>query len=107
MQQDKNFSNFNNQEISINRQNFITRSTLMEAGLAVGSSKWAGAKSKTSHMIILDSLSPVVNEKRRLNSLEMSPIGLGCMSMTSSHYNPFTRGRFGCHAYKMHTGRMK
>ncbi len=32
--------------------------------------------------------SVVFSYKRKLGSLEVSPIGLGCMSMTSGHYNP-------------------
>ena len=68
---------------NINRRNFMTRSALIGAGLTTASSAWASAKSndrKTTR-------SPSA-EKRKLGSLEVSPIGLGCMSMTSGSYNP-------------------
>ena len=69
----------------INRRSFITRSTLIGAGLTTGSSAWASATSNHSDRKATHRPSA---EKRKLGSLEVSAIGLGCMSMTSGHYNP-------------------
>ena len=67
----------------INRRSFITRSTLIGVGLTATSSAWASAKSNDRKITNSPSA-----EKRKLGSLEVSPIGLGCMSMTSGSYNP-------------------
>jgi aryl-alcohol dehydrogenase-like predicted oxidoreductase len=84
MKKNQNTSTMKTQDDqNINRRNFMTRSALIGAGLTTTSSAWASEKSndrKTTH-------SPSA-EKRKLGSLEVSPIGLGCMSMTSGSYNP-------------------
>ena len=69
----------------INRRSFITRSALIGAGLTTVTSAWASTKS--NHPNRKTTNSPLA-EKRKLGSLEVSSIGLGCMSMTSGHYNP-------------------
>lgn len=72
----------------VNRRGFLSRSLLAGAGLTTGTLAWASAKSSTDNRKAADSPSTNLDEKRRLGSLEVSPIGLGCMSMTSGHYNP-------------------
>ena len=66
----------------IGRRNFLVKSVLAGAGLAVA--PFANSASQeivtTSHQL--------ANKKRKLGTLEVSSIGLGCMSMTSGHYNP-------------------
>lgn len=85
MQKDKNTSNLNNQN-GIDRRNFIAKSALLGVGLTTGSLACTASNSNISK--IAKDPSPLTNEKRKLGSLEVSPIGLGCMSMTSGHYNP-------------------
>ena len=58
----------------LNRRDFIARSAFLGAGLSSASLAWSNTGA-----------SP---EKRKLGSLEVSAIGLGCMSMTSGSYNP-------------------
>ena len=69
----------------INRRSFITRSALIGAGLTTVTSAWASTKSNHPNRKTTNSPSA---EKRKLGSLEVSSIGLGCMSMTSGSYNP-------------------
>ena len=69
----------------INRRNFMTRTALIGAGLTTITSAWASTKSNHPNRKTTNSPSA---EKRKLGSLEVSPIGLGCMSMTSGSYNP-------------------
>lgn len=86
MKKDKNTSGLKAQKGSgINRRSFLTKSVLAGVGLSGVSSAWAATKPNTGKEI----KNPVVNnEKRKLGSLEVSPVGLGCMSMTSGSYNP-------------------
>jgi aryl-alcohol dehydrogenase-like predicted oxidoreductase len=70
----------------INRRNFLAKSVLAGVGLSSVSSAWAATKSNTSKGS--NSPAATIDEKRKLGSLEVSPIGLGCMSMTSGSYNP-------------------
>lgn len=69
----------------INRRTFMTKSALLGAGLTTASLAWANSGSASP-----SSPKPAQNtfKKRKLGSLEVSPIGLGCMSMTSGSYNP-------------------
>lgn len=71
----------------INRRHFFAKSALAGIGVSVGSTLFAESKKVDSNSgKANETLS--INEKRKLGSLEVSPIGLGCMSMTSGHYNP-------------------
>lgn len=89
MKKEKNTLSLNVQdEKGINRRSFMTRSALIGVGLTTSSSAWASAKSNSNNSKATRSSSSNVYEKRKLGSLEVSPIGLGCMSMTSGHYNP-------------------
>ncbi len=68
----------------ISRRNFASRSVLGLAGLTIASTVNAG-ESKGDN---ISNWAAQNTAKRKLGSLEVSPIGLGCMSMTSGHYNP-------------------
>ena len=65
----------------INRRDFATRSIMGLFGLSLVPSLNANAAEKKTNL-------PSAVGKRKLGSLEVSPIGLGCMSMTSGSYNP-------------------
>jgi len=70
----------------INRRDFATRSVIGLAGLTLGSNLSAFGSTtnqNSSSTSISDNIA-----KRKLGPLEVSPLGLGCMSMTSGHYNP-------------------
>lgn len=64
----------------------MTKSALAGVGLSAVSSLWANGSSESLDRVVTDN--KFTKEKRRLGSLEVSPIGLGCMSMTSGSYNP-------------------
>ena len=86
MKKDKKTSGLKTQNGSgINRRNFLTKSILTGVGLSSVSSAWAAPKPNTGKEIKSNVTN---NEKRKLGSLEVSPVGLGCMSMTSGSYNP-------------------
>lgn len=78
-----NMNSSRSKETGINRRNFIAQSALAGVGLTSGASTWKDRKFNTNEASLLN-----LAEKRKLGSLEVSPIGLGCMSMTSGHYNP-------------------
>ncbi|MDX1666998.1 MAG: aldo/keto reductase, partial [Saprospiraceae bacterium] len=63
-----------------NRRDFLRKTASAGAGLTLASSAWAASKARSK--------GSSSDEKRQLGSLEVSPIGLGCMSMTSGSYNP-------------------
>jgi aryl-alcohol dehydrogenase-like predicted oxidoreductase len=87
MKKDKKTTGLKTQNGSgINRRNFLAKSVLAGVGLSSVSSAWAATKPNTSKGS--NSPAATINEKRKLGSLEVSPIGLGCMSMTSGSYNP-------------------
>ncbi|RMG69622.1 MAG: aldo/keto reductase, partial [Bacteroidetes bacterium] len=69
-----------------NRREFGARSLLGLLGLAAGASLFARSSSEQSQSSFPGR--QVNPEKRNLGSLEVSAIGLGCMSMTSGSYNP-------------------
>jgi aryl-alcohol dehydrogenase-like predicted oxidoreductase len=66
----------------INRRNFLAKSALASVGLA--SAPFVYTQAKESGVTSNHNAA----KKRKLGTLEVSPIGLGCMSMTSGHYNP-------------------
>lgn len=68
---------------SISRRDFAARSVIGMTGLAFGAGLSANAKTEQSKGV-----AKALAEPRKLGALEVSPIGLGCMSMTSGHYNP-------------------
>ncbi|SHE35602.1 Predicted oxidoreductase [Cnuella takakiae] len=74
--------NENKQTNSLSRRYFISQAALAGAGLLAGSSALAGF---TTHQNTAGL--PVANGKRMLGTLEVSALGLGCMSMAGT-YNP-------------------
>lgn len=75
----------NNPKSGISRRNFATQSILGFAGVALGSNVMAQSSTDTKQRSASDTLGS--SGKRKLGSIEVSPIGLGCMSMKSGTYN--------------------
>lgn len=72
---------------NINRRDFLQNSTLASAGLLLGSMglfSFTGNGNKTSNR---QNISYSNKKKRKIGTLEVSAIGLGCMSMAGV-YNP-------------------
>jgi aryl-alcohol dehydrogenase-like predicted oxidoreductase len=67
---------------SITRRNFIAKSTMVSAGIVIGN-HLSGSNVRASNFNTTSS----VSSKRKLGSLEVSSLGLGCMSMAGT-YNP-------------------
>ena len=76
------------QENEFNRRDFFKNAALAGAGLVMAPSVLMGStgNNQTSHEIQNSSKSSLA--KRKLGSLEVSGIGLGCMSMVAGTYNP-------------------
>ena len=71
---------------AINRRDFISASVVLGAGLATAPHALANGDTPSIDGVMKN---PVKSEeKRKLGSLEVSSIGLGCMSMKSGSYNP-------------------
>jgi aryl-alcohol dehydrogenase-like predicted oxidoreductase len=80
-------SNLDKKEIkSVNRRDFLSKSALLGAGIATAPLTFANTNNSSGIEVIKN---PVPNKERRmLGTLEVSAIGLGCMSMKSGSYNP-------------------
>ncbi|MEL4306816.1 aldo/keto reductase [Joostella sp. CR20] len=72
---------------NINRRDFIQNSTLMSAGLLLGSASLMSFSSKEDSLHGLNDISYSNKKNRKIGTLEVSAIGLGCMSMAGV-YNP-------------------
>ncbi len=78
---------------NINRRGFLQNSTLISAGLLLGStalSSFTGKGNKTSNH---PEISYSNKKKRKIGSLEVSAIGLGCMSMAGVYNAPQDKGK--------------
>ena len=75
-------------ENELNRRKFFRNATLAGAGLIMAPSGLKASQSieNPSQQIVDSSIS--VSKKRKLGQLEVSGIGLGCMSMVAGTYNP-------------------
>ena len=83
-QKDKSGTIHHNKK-NIDRRTFLTTSALASAGLPL---LWPGQHTFTHHPERSGKSMGAKLEKRMLGSLEVSAIGLGCMSMSSGSYNP-------------------
>ncbi len=71
---------------NVNRRDFLAKSAVLGAGLASASAVFAYGQEPQQ---LQEGLKPApAVPRRKLGSLEVSAIGLGCMSMTSGSYNP-------------------
>lgn len=75
-----------NENKGLNRRKFISQSAMTGIGIGVGIPSIL--KAAESGQNYAEPLTTNMSEKRKLGRLEVSPIGLGCMSMTSGSYNP-------------------
>jgi aryl-alcohol dehydrogenase-like predicted oxidoreductase len=66
----------------VNRRDFISKSAILGAGLTTAPITFAN----TDMSLKEEAVKNIQN--RKLGTLEVSPIGLGCMSMKSGSYNP-------------------
>lgn len=71
---------------SINRRRFLQNSILTTAGIALGG--YALASGRTTKNNINSANTSSGKKKRKIGSLEVSPIGLGCMSMAGIYNAP-------------------
>lgn len=70
----------------VNRRDFISKTTLLGAGMAAAPLAFAGSNNSMGEEIANNPA--YLQGKRMLGTLEVSAIGLGCMSMKSGSYNP-------------------
>ena len=80
-----------NSETQSSRRQFIRNMAIAGSGIAAslaGTSAVAGSDSAQGC-----STAVVGNNTRKLGALTVSPIGLGCMSMSSGSYNPPRRAK--------------
>ena len=74
------------QKSTLNRRHFLAQASMAGAGLVLGQSALAGIKSPQGSNAT--SLKPDDNGKRKLGTLEVSALGLGCMSMAGVYNAP-------------------
>lgn len=70
----------------VDRRSFISKSALLGAGIVASPMAFANEKHSSGKTFSAKTVSNP--EKRMLGTLEVSAIGLGCMSMKSGSYNP-------------------
>lgn len=73
----------------VSRRNFIGKTMFAGAGIAAGAMVLSSTHDRTNAQTGASRpASPTNKNLRKLGSLEVSPIGLGCMSMVAGFYNP-------------------
>ena len=82
----KNWASNNEDNKPLKRRDFISKSLIAGAGLTA--TPMVFANNDISSKNSTENRSAIDLGKRRLGNLEVSPIGFGCMSMTSGSYNP-------------------
>lgn len=70
----------------VDRRKFLSKSALLGAGIAAAPLAFANVNESSERQKAIKSVPN--QDKRNLGTLEVSPIGLGCMSMKSGSYNP-------------------
>ena len=75
-------------ENEINRRKFFKSAALTGAGLAIAPTALIASHGKDDSFDELTGKSAATGRKRKLGKLEVSGIGLGCMSMVEGTYNP-------------------
>lgn len=92
MKKNKETIESNEQKSGVSRRDFLAKMSLLGAGLAAGSMLWGTsqnqAKAQTGNRNQGNTSKSIQSERRKIGSLEVSPIGLGCMSMVAGFYNP-------------------
>jgi hypothetical protein len=68
---------------ALSRRDFLAKTALIGAGLAVGPSLWAASSDQTAK---IQKMKP-----RKLGKLEVSEIGAGCMSISANYGPPAPR----------------
>lgn len=76
--------NTNEQSNSVSRRHFLNQAALAGAGLLVAPSAWAGFNPQPNAA----NLNMINQDKRKLGALEVSALGLGCMSMAGVYNAP-------------------
>lgn len=74
-----------NQMAGLDRRNFLSAGMALTVGAASFAAAAPAARAQTESDIQLDG---ALSATRRIGNLEVSPIGLGCMSMAPGFYNP-------------------
>ncbi|WP_209400412.1 aldo/keto reductase [Pseudozobellia sp. WGM2] len=75
-----------NKKTTSGRRGFLSKSALLGAGMAAAPLAFANPNRISEKTSLQNTIKK--QGKRMLGSLEVSPIGLGCMSMKSGSYNP-------------------
>lgn len=89
MKEKKETNKSNNQESGVtDRRAFIGKTLFAGAGLAALAASPNQADAQTTSRSQTNASKFVISGRRRLGSLEVSSLGLGCMSMVAGFYNP-------------------
>lgn len=79
----------------VNRRDFLTKSALISAGLALGPLSLAGAPNETAGNVLPKATDakqkPGAMDRRKLGRLEVSALGLGCLPMVGFYGGPNSR----------------
>jgi hypothetical protein len=84
------------QHRDISRRDFIATTTLLATGLAVNSLSAASSQNQPASAAIrtpADSRKFAMNARRKLGSLEVSALGLGCMNFTWAYGPPVDKNQ--------------
>jgi aryl-alcohol dehydrogenase-like predicted oxidoreductase len=78
----------NSEKKKTSRRDFLMKAAGAGAGLTLAPLAWTASKAKPSDASKENAQVQSAGDIRMLGDLEVSPIGLGCMSMKSGSYNP-------------------
>jgi hypothetical protein len=77
----------------ISRRDFIAKTAFVGAGLAVSSLSCASPQNQIASNDQGNTPKAIWSERRKLGPLEVSALGLGCMSMNGGQYPPQGQAR--------------